>query len=314
MYTVSLEKKVLHVIIHNQYLNLELTSLVYFSDGTTCYISPSQQANTETIMEASFEIDPKQKDFKGALLYKLQRESVTIIDNHPDSSITSIENTETNMYFLVAWEVKDMDRNFYTCLIECTDDFTWDEDKLWALYKEYNNQFHENYESTIATWLIHDDAVMKTRREMTIGSVYKLDIFISEEPGKGFMFKPIEIDPKRLVLSLPVTIALIYAVRLRIQPSVKLNIHNQCLNIDFVSPTYATDSDSECHRLPYRNVCAGDTKRSSYIVKSEDDGSGALIYKLQRKRMHESTDIVEDTSSGIYLLVNPRRYVQMCCW
>jgi hypothetical protein len=95
---------------------------------------------------------------------------------------------------------------------------------------------------------------------------------------------------------------LIYAASLSIQPSFKLNIHNQCLNIDLASPIYFTDWHVECHRPPDNNVYAGDTMKSGFIIKSDSVSRGALIYKLQR-RSHESTKISGDTSSAACLLV-----------
>jgi hypothetical protein len=86
-------------------------------------------------------------------------------------------------------------------------------------------------------------------------------------------------------------------------PSVKLNIHNQCSNIGLLSPTYATHGWLECHKPPAYKVCAGDTMRSSFIIKSDDASYGVLIYNLQGKQVHESTEIIGDASSTVQLLV-----------
>jgi hypothetical protein len=136
MCTVSFAKKTLNITIHNQYSNLELTSPVYFSNSTVCYVSPSQQANNENTLEASFGIDSEEIS-EGALLYRLQRKHATITDNQPSSNATSIKDIATNMYILVAWEIRDYDDRFYVCLIEFIDDFSWDGDKLWTLYRKY---------------------------------------------------------------------------------------------------------------------------------------------------------------------------------
>jgi hypothetical protein len=100
-------------------------------------------------------------------------------------------------------------------------------------------------------------------------------------------------------------IVLIYALDLSfyIESSVKLNIHNQCLNVDLVSLTYITNGELECHRPPNYKVCAGDTMRSGFIIKSCDVSYGALICRLQKKQSHESTRISEDISSAAHLLV-----------
>jgi hypothetical protein len=92
-------------------------------------------------------------------------------------------------------------------------------------------------------------------------------------------------------------------VRLPIRPSVKLNIHNQCSNFDLVSPAYITHDRSECYRTPGHKVYAGDTMKSGFIIKSNDVVDGALIYKLQRRQSHESTEIGDDISSAAQLLV-----------
>jgi hypothetical protein len=199
MCTVSFDKKALNVTIHNQHPNLELISPVYCSKNATCHISPNQQTDNDNIMEASFGIVSKQKSVKGALLYKLQRKCTTETDNQLDNSIVLIENTTTNMYLLVIWDVKDGYHGFRVCLIEFTDDLPWDEDMLWTLRHRYKRQFLENYKPTIITWLVHGDIVMKTRRDITFESDYKLNIGISERNRGYNMLKPMKIDPKRLV-------------------------------------------------------------------------------------------------------------------
>jgi hypothetical protein len=284
MHIISFDKEALNITICNLYPNLELTSPVYCSNGTTCHVSPSQQADISNTIFVSFGIDSRQRNVKGAVLYKLWRKYTTKTD---DLTNNAIEDTAPNMYFLVAWSLEYGDHKFYACLIECTDDFTWDEDKLWALYKEYNDQFYEYYDYNPITWLIHGDAVIKTK----FGT------------WKYFMEEPMKIDPKRLVLSLPMMIVLIYDVSLSIRPSIKLNIHNQCLNIDVVSPIYVTSDKLECHISPNYKVCAGDTIRSSFTVKSDDEADGALICRLQRRLSHEFTEIGKDTSNIVHLLV-----------
>jgi hypothetical protein len=141
MCTVSSDIKLLNITIHNQYPGLELTSPVYFSTGTIYHVSSSQQVSTDNTVKASFGIDSKQKYRECALLYKLQRKHVTEPGNQPNNSTAFIEYTITNMYLLAVCDVKNNNHEFYVCLLEFTDDFAWDEDKLWALYKEYNDQF-----------------------------------------------------------------------------------------------------------------------------------------------------------------------------
>jgi hypothetical protein len=303
MRTVSFDKAALNITVHNLYAGLGLASPVYFSNDKICHVFPNHQTDTGTITEASFGIDSKNIYFKGALLYKLWRKCATKTDNQPNSSTASIEDTTTNIYLLVSWNYYHYYK-FYACLIECTDDFTWDEDKLWTLYKEYHEQFHKDYKPIVNTWLIYDGAVMKMKFNITYGSNYKFNIVISEETRKYNVKDPIPIDPKRLVLSLLMLIVLMYTVRLPIPRSVKLNIHNQCLNVDLISPAYATSDGLECHRAPAYKVCAGDIMKSAFIInKSNHVSYGVLIYRLQRKQAHESTETSEDTSSISRLLV-----------
>jgi hypothetical protein len=208
MYIASFTKEALRITVHNLYRGLELISPVYFSNGTTCHIFPSRQTNASTIMETRFGMDSKQKYFKGALLYKLQRKYAIITDDQSDSSTTSIEDIATNMYFLIAWDIRDHNHIFRVCLIECIDDFIWDEDKLWTLCQKYSRRFYENYKSDRITWLIHGNAVMKTRFEVTYGLDYRLNIIIPEGErmkiiSKGTrkynMKEPMKIYPKKSV-------------------------------------------------------------------------------------------------------------------
>jgi hypothetical protein len=292
----------LNITIRNLYPNLELISPIYCSNNTMCYVPPSQQIGNRTIMKANFRIDPKQEYFMGVLLYKLQRKHTNGIDNQPNNSIVSIKDMETNIYLLVVWDVRMVQHDFCVCLIECTNYSIWDKDKLFALYSEYKDQFLMKHTSNTITWLIHDNTVVKTRHDVTYGSDCKLDIILSEGTGKYVMKEPLKIDIKRSVLLFSMLIVLTYVLSLPIPPSVKLNIHNQCLNVDLVSPTYITDSWLECHRPPNYKVCAGDTMRSSFIIKPNHELYGALIYKLQRQT-HASTEIDEDTLNTAHLLV-----------
>jgi hypothetical protein len=177
----------LKITIHNLYPDLELTSLVYFSNGKTCCVPPNQQ------------IDTGYKYFKGALLYKLRRKHIIKAENHLDSSIASIKDTATNVHLLVLWNVRGYDHIFCVWLIECVNDFTWDEDKLWTLDHQYGDKLRVDYEGNITRWSMNGDIRVKMKYDITYGSDYKLNIVISEGIRKYKMWKPIKIDPKRLV-------------------------------------------------------------------------------------------------------------------
>jgi hypothetical protein len=93
-------------------------------------------------------------------------------------------------------------------------------------------------------------------------------------------------------------------VSLSIQSSVELRINNQCLNVNLVSPIHITGYRSEYYSAPGHRVYAGDAMRSGFIIdKSGNASYGALIYRLQRRQSHESTEIGKDTSSAAQLLV-----------
>jgi hypothetical protein len=301
MCAVSLDRK-LNITIRNQYPNLELSFPIYFSNGTTNYLSLNQQTSISNVMETSFGIDPKQKDLKCVSLYKLQRKHVNIIGNWPSSSTAHLKNI-TDMYLLVAWVAKDYDHKFCVYLIEPTDYYAWDEDKLWALYREYSTKFCMNHASRTITWLMKSGSMMEMRLDVTYGSDYKLDIILSRETKEDDIERSIKIDPKRLVLSLSMLIVLMYTVSLPIRPSFKLNIHNNRSNADLAYPVYMIGEKLECHRPPKSKVYAGDTMKSSFIIKSDDASYGALIYKLQRRQTHKSTETNKDTTSATCLLV-----------
>jgi hypothetical protein len=201
------DKEMMRVTIRNLYPGLELTSPVYFSTGTTCHLSPSRQVDIGTIIEASFGRGFNQKDVKGAVLYKLQRKCVGRINNQSNGS------TATNAHLFVAWEVGEGMHRLRVCLIECADDFDWDEDKLWAFYDQHGHRIDERHRTSRTswmlddseepdriTWLMHDGSVIKTKFDIAYESDYKLDIVISEGTRKYELSKPIQIGPKRSVL------------------------------------------------------------------------------------------------------------------
>jgi hypothetical protein len=98
MYIVRFNKEALRINICNSSTGLELTSPVYCSNGTTCCVSPNQQTDIDTTMEASFGIVSMREDFKGALLYKLRRKYAIKNNNQSNSGTASIENTATDIY------------------------------------------------------------------------------------------------------------------------------------------------------------------------------------------------------------------------
>jgi hypothetical protein len=150
---------------------------------------------------------------------------------------------------------------------------------------------------------MNDGAIMKMKFDVTYGLDYKLDIIISEGAWKNDASLPMKIDLNRLVFPLLMLIVLMYTVRFFICPSFKLSIHNQCLNVDLVSPTYITDNRLECCKVPDHSVYAGDTMKSSFVIKSRNESYGILIYRLQRRQLHENAKTNEDITNAAYLLI-----------
>jgi hypothetical protein len=189
-------------------------------------------------------------------------------------------------------------------LIECPDGLNWDEDKLLTLRHQYMDRICENYNYITIPWLMDDSAVIRTRQNITYGSNCKLDIVISEGSVKYSMEKPMKIYLERSVLSLLMLLVLTCAISPSIESLFKLNIHNQCLNVDLIFSTYIKANRAKCHRPPKYKVCAGDTMRSAFIIESDDVFvGGALIWKLQRRPADESIESGKDISSIVYLLV-----------
>jgi hypothetical protein len=300
--TVSIDN-VLVITIHNQYPGLVLTSPLYFSNGTMCYVSPSQQIGTNDTMHAIFGIDSKQKGSKCALLYKLQRSYINITENQSNSNIASIDDIALDIHLLVILDVKDDYHRFCACLIYSTNDFTWDEDKLWKLCDSCNKQLYWTYEYNVITWIVKNDIRIKTKCYITYGSDHNVDIIMPERALEHSTWKPVQIPKRWLVLLLLVLIVLIYVIRRHIQPSFKLNIHNQCLNINLISPTYVINDVLECHKPPAYIVYTEDTMKSSFTIKWYHKYYGALIYRIQKNQHNEFTEISEDTQSAVHLLV-----------
>jgi hypothetical protein len=254
-------------------------------------------------MVASFRIDNR-SEFKGLLIYKLQRKYIARTDNRFNDSTISIVDTATNLYLLVVWDAECHFRSSRVYLIEYANDFTWNEDELWAFYRDYKHELFMRYRYGTVTWLTNSGAVVRTRLDITHGSDYKLDIILSEGTRKYSMEETIKFGLERLVMPLLRSIVLMCVVRVCFQPSVKLNIHNQCLNVDLVSPAYIIHGWLDCHRPLNYKVCAGDIARSGFIVYNPLNApGGVLIYRLQRRQSHESIDIDRNTSNIVHLLV-----------
>jgi hypothetical protein len=183
------------VIIHNQCLNIELISPVYFGNGVVCPKLSDQQIDINTEMKIRFEINTTQDEFEGGLLYKLHRN----LHDQNDMDVSTTETHETKyVYMLVAWKMKDSKLFAYVVLVEHTKEFIWNEDKLRKLYDK-NHDLLEKYNGTISgTWFMDDNITLKTVSKAG-GSKgnFKLSISISEGKRTSYAIRPLCIDLER---------------------------------------------------------------------------------------------------------------------
>jgi hypothetical protein len=197
IYTISLELQLPScMIIHNQCLNIELVSPIYFGNGVVCPRLSGRQVNIGTTMRVCFEISTTQDDFEGALLYKLQKYS----DNQYNIGALVTENNKydaTYVYMLAAWKVVDTKSFARIVLVEHTKEFTWDEDKLKRLYDKHCGWLKE-YDHTISdTWLVNDSVTLKTSFEIRVlKGNFELSISISEEKD-DYAIRPLFVDLER---------------------------------------------------------------------------------------------------------------------
>jgi hypothetical protein len=111
-----------------------------------------------------------------------------------------------------------------------------------------------------------------------------LDITISEVERDNNARMLVHIDlEKQVALEMMIAVTmLIYAVRLALQSPECVTIHNQCLNIELVSPVYFGNG-VVCPKLSDRQIGIGTTMRTCLeIYATHNEFEGALLFKLQR--------------------------------
>jgi hypothetical protein len=197
IYAVSLKLQLpARVTIHNQCPNTKLASPIYFGDGVVCPRLSNQQLDIGTAVRACFEINTTQDVSKGALLFKLQKYS-----NEQYNTDTSTTDTDKNVakcvYMLVAWSMWYSILSTHVTLIEHTNEFTWDEDKLNKLYDKNCDWLKEYYDTLSDTWLIDYNVIFKTTLEVKfLRGNPEVSISISE--GKDdYAIKPFCINLER---------------------------------------------------------------------------------------------------------------------
>jgi hypothetical protein len=197
MYTVSLALQFSScVTIHNQCSNIKLVSPVYFDNGAICPKLSDQQIGICAKMGSSFEIYAAQDEFEGVLLFKLQRYS-GMQHNINTSNVETNEKGATDIYMLAAWKVKDAKPFIYVALIEHTNEFTWNKDKLKMLYYKNHNRLKE-YDDTISNrWLVDNNMSLKIAFGISdLKESPKLSISIFEEKD-DYAIRPLCINLKR---------------------------------------------------------------------------------------------------------------------
>jgi hypothetical protein len=196
MYTVSFGLQFPScVTIHNQCSDIKLISPIYFSEGVVCPKLSNQQIEIDALMNASFEISTAQSNFEGALLFKLQRYS-GIRHNIDTSNTETSENKMMEIYMLAAWKVKDFESFTYLALIDHTNEFTWNEDKLKMLYYENHNRLKRHRGAISNTWLMDNNTVLKIAFRIIGLEDPKLSISIFEEKD-DYAIRPLCINLKR---------------------------------------------------------------------------------------------------------------------
>jgi hypothetical protein len=177
--------------------NIKLTLSAYFDNGAVSSKLSDQQIDIGTKMNASFDVNATQDDFECALLCKLQRHS----DNQYSTDIFTTgtnESNATHVYILAAWKVKGSESFKRVVLVEHTNEFTWDEDKLKKLYYK-NHGWLEKYNDTITdTWFMDDNMILKTTlRVRGMRGSFELSISIYKEEKNEYAIRPLCVDLER---------------------------------------------------------------------------------------------------------------------
>jgi hypothetical protein len=196
IYTVSLKfQSPTSVIIHNQCLNIELISPVYFGNGTVYHGLSDQQIDINAAIKIRLEINATQDEFEGALLYKLQMN----FHNPHDMDVSTTETHVMNYsYMLVAWKMRDSEPFVHIVLIEYTEKFVWNEDKLKKLYDKSCDRL-KKYDDIISdAWIIDDNMTLKTVSKIeNLETNFELNISISEEEKKDHAVRSLCLDLER---------------------------------------------------------------------------------------------------------------------
>jgi hypothetical protein len=187
IYIASLSlQSVTNMIINNQCSNIELTSPVYFTKNTMCYIHLPQKVDSESRIEANFRTSLDRSTFGGALLYHLQRKE----NNESD------KDTSVSTQLLVIWGYNYQGVYLHTWLIEHESTLIWNEDKLERLYNGYDSQYNMYSDLDIRDWSLDDNTTLKTEFGSSHGD-FEMEVNISEEEYPFLPIKPMWIDSNK---------------------------------------------------------------------------------------------------------------------
>jgi hypothetical protein len=188
LYIISvIVQPTMKVNIHNQCSDFNLTSLKWFENYADWNKEPDVKVDAGSMMSAV--LKSYQVEFRGAIMYKLQRKCIEFDDQ--------LESTYTLLF--VAWKSEGYkELCVLVQLMECDKTFHWIEYKLEEYYKRYHSQLR-TYTSPIKdTWLTRDGTVLMTRLELNFTQRYDvLDIIISEGIRNEHTRRPVWLDPER---------------------------------------------------------------------------------------------------------------------
>jgi hypothetical protein len=159
------------LIIHNQFLGIELASPMHAGESVMCYLSPKQHLDAGSTMKVYFNVDLEQNESISILMCKLKRTSINEFD----------EEERTCIQFVIVWKVNKFKRFFVsTYLMEHDRSRVWDRNMLMELAKK-EKLFDIKHYLVEKTYLIHDNRVLKTSLNTTHEEeCCKLEITISE--------------------------------------------------------------------------------------------------------------------------------------
>jgi hypothetical protein len=200
MCTVSLTlRKVMDVVVHNQYSDIGLTSPVYFCNHGKYYEYPVERTNGGVMMKIGFRFD-FDKLSGGILMYEVQRKGNIRSDHQSSTDTTSTETGKDTsmMRLLVTLKAESFEEpRVHIILAEHDNVLALNEDKLIQLCDKVSDQFSRYYNASRYTWLICDDKVLKATYALVNGKDLELKINISESVKNKDTMKPIWIDSER---------------------------------------------------------------------------------------------------------------------